>query len=82
MSAINYEKAFIGSVLTFGGADIDLDPKDFSNAAYREVWEYIRNQRNLDMVDIEHRFNSEMLQDAVASTPSGTSLIDHATLIT
>lgn len=70
----DYEKAFIGSVLTFGGSDVDLDPKDFNNKAYGLVWEYIRNQRTMDMVDLQHRFDESMLVQAMKETPTGTNV--------
>ena len=81
MSALNYEKAFIGSVLTFGGADIYLDPQDFTNKEYGDVWDYVRNQSSLDMVDIAHRFNEQLLADAIGDTMSSTSVKKCARMI-
>lgn len=74
MNEINYEKAFIGSVLTFGGADIDLDPKDFSHKPYGDVWEYVRNQSSIDMIDLQHRFDEQMLVDTLRDVLTSVSI--------
>lgn len=74
MSASGYEKAFIGGALTFGGSGIDLEPSAFSNKAYAAVWDYIRDQNHIDIVDLEYRFDANLLADAVSSTPTSINL--------
>lgn len=78
--SIEHERALVGEAILLVDQHnlVDVDPGDFCDSELSEIWAFIRNESNVDAIELGRKFGDELIGSLVHSLPASVKIKDVA----